>query len=220
MKVALLLPGYLDSPDYQNMIVFEKGLKKLGYKVERLDPCNLWKTGDVDRYTISNFLTQIEDKVSSYNYQNPEEIVLIGHSQGAMVAIIAGSKLFDISKVVALCPPDSRKDSIHKWGKKGRTSKRDLPNNPQKIREFTIPYSFIKDAMQYSASESVKKLHKPLMIFIALEDDVVPPEISEKIVKNANNSYVVRQPNMGHDFRNSKKECELVMKEIEKFLIL
>ena len=40
MKLALLLPGYLDSPDYLHMKIFEKGLKGLGYTTERLDP--LW----------------------------------------------------------------------------------------------------------------------------------------------------------------------------------
>lgn len=64
----------------------------------------------------------------------------------------------------------------------------------------------------------LKKIHKPIMIFIALGDTVVLPEWTEKIVKNANNPYVVRQPNMGHDFRFSQKECDIVMGEIKKFL--
>jgi hypothetical protein len=38
MKVALLLPGYLDSPDYLHMMTFENMLKELGFVVERLDP--------------------------------------------------------------------------------------------------------------------------------------------------------------------------------------
>lgn len=31
MKVALLLPGYLDSPDYLHMQTFSKRLSELGY---------------------------------------------------------------------------------------------------------------------------------------------------------------------------------------------
>jgi pimeloyl-ACP methyl ester carboxylesterase len=219
MKVALLLPGYLDSPNYLHMMIFEKRLKELGYLVERVDPCNLWTSGNIDSYTITNFLKQIKERANFYNEQNLDEITLIGHSQGAMVAIIAGSKISSITKIVALCPPDSRKDSAHKWGKnKVRVSKRDLPNNPDKFREFAVPYSYIEDASNYSASEAVKELRKPLMIFIALEDTVVPPDITEKIVENANEPYVVRQPSMGHDFRLSRKESEIVMSQIENFL--
>ncbi len=38
MKLALLLPGFLDSPDYLHLTTIEKGLQALGYTVVRLDP--------------------------------------------------------------------------------------------------------------------------------------------------------------------------------------
>lgn len=218
MKVALLLPGYLDSPDYLHLVTFEKRLKELGYTVERLDACNLWRTGDVENYTITNFIKQIRERVDSYKNQDPEEIVLIGHSNGAFTSIVAGARMPDVTKIIALCPPPDKEGSEHKWVDGVRVSKRDLPNDSTKFREFAIPDTHIKDAIQYSAVEDVKKINKPIMIFIALDDTVVNPEWTEEIVSNANNPYVVRQPNMGHDFRNSQEECNIVMNEIEKFL--
>ncbi|NMC35563.1 hypothetical protein GYA49_00810 [Candidatus Beckwithbacteria bacterium] len=221
MKLALLLPGYLDSPDYLHMLTFEKRLKELGYAVERLDPCNLWKTGDISNYSITNLLKQIKERITFYKSQQPTEIILIGHSMGGFTAIIAGNRIKEITKIVTLCPPPNRYGSKSEWEKNGgfRCSERDLPNDPQKVRTFNVPYSFAKDGLQYSASKEVKMINKPLMIFIALEDTVVPPSQTEEIVANAQNPYVVRQENMGHDFRYSQKECDLVMKEIEKFLI-
>jgi len=220
MKVALLLPGFLDSPDYLHLKTFEKGLKVMGYSVERLDACGLWTTGDVKNYTISNFLKQIRERVDFYKSQNPEEILLLGHSNGGFTAIVAGARIPEITKIISLCPPPDKKESAHKWGESGvRVSRRDLPDNPNTFREFAIPSSHIEDALQYSAVEDIKYISKPLMIFIALEDIVVAPKLIEEIVSNANNPYVVRQPNMGHDFRHSQAECDLVMKEIEKFLL-
>lgn len=220
MKVVLLLPGYLDSPDYTHLKIFDERLSELGYTVERLDACHLWETGDVNNYTISNFIKQIEQRVTFYRDQNPEEIVLIGHSMGAFTAIIAGSRIAEVTKIVSLCSPPDRLGSVMKWSDSGvRTSKRDLPDDPNKYREFSIPYSFVVDALQYSAENEVKKIKKPLMIFIALNDVIVPPERTERIIANANRPYVVRQANMGHDFRYSKEECTAVMAEIEKFLL-
>lgn len=220
MKLALLLPGYLDSPDYLHMIIFEKRLKELGYTTERLDPCNLWKTGDVNNYSITNYIKQTSDRIKYYKNQNPKEIVLIGHSLGGFVSIIAGSRNSEVTKIIALCPPPNRIKSKADWnGKKFRHSKRDLPDNPMQFRSFDVPYSFAEDGLQYSAVNEVKNIYKSLMIFIALDDDVISPELTEKIVKNAKNPYVVRQPNMGHNFRKSEKECNLVMAEIEKFLL-
>ena len=220
MKLALLLPGFLDSTDYLHMKTFEKRLKELGYTTERLDPCNLWETGDIKNYSITNYLKQIRERVLFYKNQNPEEIVLVGHSLGGFVSIIAGSRINEVTKIVSLCSPSDRVKSAEKWkNQKFLHSERNLANDPQKFRVFDVPYSFAEDGLQYSAAEEVKKIHKPLMIFIALEDTVVPPERTEEIVANANNPYVVRQENMGHDFRHSQKECEKVMKEIEKFIL-
>jgi pimeloyl-ACP methyl ester carboxylesterase len=200
------------------LVTFEKRLKELGYTVERLDVCNLWKTGDVQNYTITNFIKQIKERVDFYKNQNPEDIVLIGHSNGAFTSIVAGSRIPEVTKIVALCPPPDKEGSEHKWVNGVRVSKRDLPSDPTKFREFAIPDTHIKDAIQYSAVQDVKEIHKPIMIFIALDDTVVKPEWTEEIVSNANNPYVVRQPGMGHDFRQSQKECDTVMVEIEKFL--
>lgn len=218
MKLALLLPGFLDSPDYTHMKTFEKGLKKMGYTVERLDLGNLWKTGSFKNYTITNFIDQIRKRIESYKNQNPEEILLLGHSMGAFTAIIAGSKIKEVTKIISLCPPPDRYGSLDEWKDGFRYSKRDLPDDPKKIREFAVPYSFAKDGLQYSAVKEAKNINKPLMIFIALDDTVVEPELTEKIVKAANNPYVVRLQNMGHDFRFSQKECDIVFGEIKKFL--
>lgn len=219
MKLALLLPGYLDSPDYLHMLTFEKRLKELGYMTERLDPCNLWKTGKIENYSITNYLKQIEERVSSYKSQNLTEIILIGHSMGGFVSIIIGARIDEVTKIVALCPPPNIKNSNQEWKKEGvRHSKRNLPKNPQEFRKFEVPYSFVEDAAQYCAEDEVKQIHKPLMIFIALDDTIVPPELTEKIVAEANNPHIVRQKNMGHNFRHSSKECKIVMAEIEKFL--
>lgn len=99
-----------------------------------------------------------------------------------------------------------------------KQSTRELPDNPQETRTFDVPYSFVEDGINYSAVEDVKNIDKPLMIFIALDDKVVFPEETERIIANAKNPYVVRQPNMGHNFRKSQEGCNIVMDEIEKFL--
>lgn len=218
MKLALLLPGYLDSPDYRHMLTFEKGLQELGYSVERLDPCNLWETGDASNYSITNYLAQVRERVVFYQDKKPEEVLLVGHSLGAFTAIVAGS-IREVSKIVALCPPPDRIGPSLRWEEnKPRHSQRDLPDNPDQYRSFTIPYSFVTDGLQYSAVAAAEKLRKPLMIYIGLEDKSIPPANTERIVASAHNPYVVRQPNMGHDFRLSQEECDIVMGEIETFL--
>jgi pimeloyl-ACP methyl ester carboxylesterase len=220
MKLALLLPGYLDSPDYLHFIVIEKKLIKLGYTVEKVDACNLWQTGDVDKYNSTNYLENIVNIINSYKLQNLQEIILIGHSFGGAIAIIAGSKYQEITKVIALCPAVSFWKSNDKWDETGfRFSKRDLPNNPKEFREFNIPLSFVEDRNKYSVSDSLEKLNKPLMVLMGMLDDKVLPTEIEEAMKSANDPYIIRMENMGHNFRSTEAEAESVAIEIEKFLI-
>lgn len=219
MKVALLLPGYLDSPDYLHMKIFERRLKQLGYVVERIDPCNLWSSGDVSNYSVTNYIKNIKNRIDFYKDQEPEEILLIGHSLGGFTSILAGNKFPEVSKIVALCPPSSIEGLAKKWqGKSSRVSKRDLPDDKTNFREFDIPQTFVEDALKFSAIEAVRNIKKPLMIFIGMEDTSVPPEETEILVSNAINPYVIRMQKIGHDFRHSENESDLVMTEIQKFL--
>jgi pimeloyl-ACP methyl ester carboxylesterase len=135
------------------------------------------------------------------------------------VAIIAGVRIAAVTSVVSLCPPADLTASAKKWQASGvRHSQRDLPDDPTQFRSFDVPQTFIDDALQYSAKEEVKSLTKPFMLFIAMEDEVVPPASTEEIAANAPSPYVLRQPKMGHSFRQFPEQTAIVMQKIEQFL--
>lgn len=221
MKLALLLPGFLDSPDYLHLKTFEKRLLELGYKIIRIDACDLWTTRKTDNYTMTNYLKQIEEQISSHKNENPEEVILIGHSLGGLISIIAGNRNALVTKIISLCSPVDISNLAKKWnGNAPKHSERDMPDNSNQTISFEIPYAFVEDGLQYSALNEIKQLSKPVMIFIAMGDKSVLPQETEKIVANAKDPYVIRKENMGHNFRSTRKDCEVVMREIENFLSL
>jgi len=220
MKLAIISPGYLDSPDYFHLVNIGNRLEKLGYTIKRIDPCGLWENGDVKNYNTTNYLKTIRDTIDAYKNEELEELVLIGHSFGGFVAMVAGSRFKEVTKIVSLCPAFSFK-SLSKWDENGiRHSQRDLPNDHSKFRSFDIPVSFCEDRNKYSASTELKNLHKPLMVFVALDDQKVLLEEIEEEMKVLNNPYIVKMPNMGHNFRETLEESNPVADEIEKFLYL
>ena len=221
MKLAILLPGYLDSPDYLHFTIFTRRLNDLGYSVVRLDPCRVWQTGDTNDYSISHYLKDVREVIDAHHSHDLEEVILIGHSLGGFVSIIAGSRFPEVSKIIALCPPARYDEYVKKWQDDGiRHSKRELPQNPDEFRIFSVPLAFALDARTYSAIEAVKSLHKPFMLFIGLEDTVVSPSVTEQLATAASNPYVIRKVGIGHDFRKSEQQTTIVMDEIEKFLSL
>ncbi len=97
-------------------------------------------------------------------------------------------------------------------------SERDLPDNRSEHKSFEVRHTFVEDGLQYSAIKEVENIHKPIMIFIALKDTAVLPKETEKIIAKANNPFVIRQEDMGHDFRDHLNQCQIVMEKIENFL--
>ncbi len=218
MKLAILIPGYLDSPEYTHLITLDKELTKFGYSVKRLDICNLWSGGKIEDYTLSNALTQLSNTIQQSLSDKPEEIILVGHSMGGLLSIVAGDKFEEVTKVIAICPPPDTLGMAGKWVGEIRKSKRDLPEDSSKFREFEVPINYLSDSLKYSAVDSVKTLKHPLMILICMSDTSVPPAESEKIVKLAKEPHVVRLEGIGHDFRHSIKDSNEVCNEVLKYL--
>lgn len=216
-KLALLLPGFLDSPDYLHMNIFSDELKLLNYDVIKIDPCNLWRgNGNINNYSITNYVEQIRDTINN-NHNNYSEILLMGHSMGGFVGIISAASIDYITRVIAICPP-ARLDLIiqHKWNDEGfRISERDLPEDNTRFTKFTVPISFADDATKYSAIDSAKKIIIPLLVVICDEDEVVSPLETEQIcIPGKENIKLIRIEGLGHDFRKSRDETMKVWKEI------
>jgi pimeloyl-ACP methyl ester carboxylesterase len=216
MKLALLLPGYVESPDYHHLVVIDQHLTALGYTTLRVDPCNLWQTGDGSAYSTTGYINQVKDIVNSYLSKNPTEIILIGHSLGSLVALMVGHLFDEVSKVICLSSPASLNNSDHKWIDGFRTSKKDLPDNPTSFRNFTVPVSFTTDRKHYSIPFSLNNNQKPLLVIMGDED----PSTSEieSIVKQMEKSQFIKIKNMGHDFRQSEELCQLVASKIDEFI--
>ncbi|MBA3724486.1 MAG: alpha/beta fold hydrolase [Candidatus Levybacteria bacterium] len=173
----------------------------------------------MQQYSITNYLKDVRKVIDEHTHENPDEIILVGHSVGGYISIIAGERYAEITKIVSLCPPSGFDNPPVKWkGKEYRVCQRDLPNDPTTFREFKVPIAFAYDSFTYNAIEAVKRIEKPLMILIALADTVVPPQDTEKLVMAARNPYSIRLEGVGHNFRYSKEDCAIVMDEIEKFL--
>ncbi len=216
MKLAILLPGYIESPDYRHLVIIDQKLSNLGYQVVRVDACNLWSTCDTQNYTTTNYINQVKQIIESYLPEKPTEIILIGHSLGCLVALYVAKLYKQVSKVICLSPPVALDKSDHKWVDGFRVSKKDLPDNPIDFRQFSVPFSFVNDRKQYSIVDTLNSFTKPFLIIIG-ENDSLLPDV-EELVKNKNIKNFIKIKNMGHDFRQSEELCSQVTSEIEKFI--
>lgn len=225
-KLAILLPGYLDSKDYPHLVALAEDLKNDGYTAVRFDPAGTWESeGDISEYTISGQLEGVrnvlEYMLKQYQYKN---ILLGGHSRGGFVSILYAAQDPRISKVLGIMPPYALiktvdDDKIENWRKTGfRISKRDIPNSKEE-KEFRVPYSNIEDTKQYNVLETVSKLHIPVLLVTGEFDDVISPEDVKKIYDKANEpKKFIELKNIDHDYRLNPGDIKKVNSEITKWL--
>ena len=215
-KLAILMPGYLDSKDYDHFKFLGIELANIGYLAIAFNPTGTWDSdGSVENYSISQYLKDIETVIKYAENQNGKEfseIALLGHSLGGQTALLYGSNHEKISAVIGIMPSasvfkvGSVQRAMPKWLEDGfRNSKRDLPNNPAEIKEFKIPYSFFEDRTNYDVFETIKNYNNDLLLIAGETDVIIKPESVQEICDKATNcsrKEMVTVPGIGHDYRH------------------
>jgi len=223
-KLAIILPGFLDSKDYPHLVDLDNEFKKLGFSTVRLNPTGTW--GDeqnITKYSISQYLEDIDEVINQSGKQ--DRIVLAGHSLGGTVAILYAASHENISTVIAIMSPatylrDENWQKIVKWQKDGfKISVRDLPGDKNVMKKFILPYDFIEDSKKYDVIKEILKFTGNMLLIAGEQDDCVTFDQIQEIYDHANQPKSLKLiRNIGHDYRHNKNEIKIVNKEVVDFI--
>lgn len=186
--LAVLLPGFLFSKDYKNFTSLGDILKENNITTVRFDPTGTWESGaDIEHYSITQYLSDIEQVIEfSLTEKKYENVILIGHSMGGLVANLFASEFEEISTTVAIFSPSSvgvseyMKAKLPNWKESGSTSSKRQAPDSEEIVEIDTPYSFFEDASSYDGKSAVSNLEIP-KLFLAAGLDVA---IADQHVKH------------------------------------
>jgi pimeloyl-ACP methyl ester carboxylesterase len=220
-KLAIILPGFLDSKDYKHYSNLGKFLATKDYLSVIFDPAGTWESGnDMKIYSMSQYLSDIDDVV---NYAKDifkkdfEEIIIIGHSLGGRIALIYAARNENISKAIGLMASNI---SPIKWNKREeRLSKRDYPGNKDMMIQFKVPFSFVEDAMKYDLLSEVSKINVPILLIAGENDEPERIESLKSIYEQANDlTKFVLMKGFGHNYRDNKDQMKKMNEEIWQFI--
>lgn len=220
-KLAILCPGYLDTKDYDHLVILADDLTNQGYTTVRFDPTGTWESeGGIEQYTTSQYLEDIKS-VIEFMFKKHEytHILLGGHSRGGKVSILYAAKDKRISVVLGIMQSsrpltDQRRKQAEKDG--FSISKRDIPGESGE-KEFKVPYTHFIDNDSHNIIEEVKRIHAPIIIVAGELDDLVLPEYVKEVFDAANEpkKYLLIE-GIGHDYRRNKSEIREVNDTILK----
>ena len=173
-KLAIVLPGRLESRDYVHITTCIDMLAGLGFHALSFDPPGSWESpGPIESYTVTDYLNAVSELVE---YCGNKPTVLVGHSLGGSVATLAGASNPHVIAYAALMSLVSgpRKTEDPEWKIDGKvTFYRDLPPGDHRTaeqRRYDLPYSFFEDALKHDTRAALQMCNKPKLFILGKHD--------------------------------------------------
>ncbi len=217
-KLALVLPGRLDTKDYPHMRSHVDYLASRGYFAVSFDPPGTWDSkGDISIYTMTNYLKAINELIEFFGNR---PTVLMGHSLGGTVAMLVGSRNDRVTHIITVMSHASAgRINVKRVDGDVQISRRDIPlTEPVSIREFRLPLNFFDDSKKYHSVDEFKNCPKPKLLFFGAKDALVKPEEVRKIFDIAVEPKRIHELDSPHDYRRHPEIIEEVNRIVGEWL--
>ncbi len=219
-RVAIVIPGRLDTKNYIHMTSHVDYLASKGYYALSFDPPGSWESpGGIEIYTTTNTLKAINEIIDLLGNR---PTVLIGHSRGGSNAMSVGITNKFVTQFVAIMSntgpskvglPADKNSSSH--------TTRDMPPGITKTVErksFILPYSYFEDQMHYDSLSGLKICDKPKLFFYGTNDVLVSKEVVVQAYSMAGDPKEIYELESPHDYRKYPEIIEVVNQTIGEFL--
>lgn len=217
-KLAILLPGQLDTKDYAHMVNHVDYFANRGYLAISFDPPGTWDSpGVIELYTMTNYAKAINELIELFGNK---PTVLMGHSRGGSMAMLVGPKNDCVTHIIAVMSniTPSKLDPKDVIGDI-KISYRDMPpNNKENKKRFDLPVYYFEDAKKHNIFEGLKDCKKPKLLFYGSKDVLVKPENVEVTYKKASDPKKIYELNSEHDYRYHNDIIEEVNSAVSDFL--
>jgi pimeloyl-ACP methyl ester carboxylesterase len=196
----------------------------------------------VDDFSENNPLIELEDirlvineirnaeKFADIRKLSNNELILLGHSRGASLAIVAAAEDNSISKIVCLCPIEKydrftqRQKEV--WRTKGRLEFTDTPSGTKLFISSSYLEAIESNNNRINPVKRIKEIDIPVAIIHAKQDVTVPMIESENIFKYVNNTMSEYRIIEGaghtfgssHPFEGTNKKIEEVLEHTINFI--
>lgn len=220
-KLAIVLPGRLDTKDYACFDSHIDFLTGKGFFAVSFDPPGTWESpGGIELFTTTNYIKAVDELIE---YFENKPTFLMGHSRGGTTSILAGA---NNSRVVGFAPimatygeptppdPEAIKTGI-------KMSHRDLPPGTSKTSErkwFALPINYFKDGEKYNVVDVLKKCAKPKLLFYGTRDEFTKPERVKEVFEAIPEPKMLHELDTNHDYRYHPEVVEEVNKVVGDFI--
>jgi pimeloyl-ACP methyl ester carboxylesterase len=220
-KVALVLPGRLDTKDYAHMRSHVDFLATQGFYALCIDPPGTWESpGGIEVYTTSSYIQAVHELIEALGNR---PTLLMGHSRGGSVSILAGStNPAVVGIVVAMAsyggPSEPKPESVQTGF---QIEPRDLLPGDRRggaQRVFNLPLAYFKDGEQYSPESVLETCTKPKFLIYGTDDEFTTPDEVKEVYAKTPEPKMIKELEVEHDYRYHPEMIEEVNQATKQFV--
>lgn len=218
-KLAIVIPGRLDSKDYAHNISLVDFLSSKGYFALSFDPPGTWESpGGIEMYTTTNYLKAVDELIEFFGNK---PTLLAGHSRGGTVAMLVGPKNPAVNSFIAILSSTGAPDNPDKSRiiDGALISYRDIPPGTSKTKEqmrFDLPLQYFTDGQTYDARSGLSHCTKPKLFFYSTEDDA--NKLEKVGFETSPEPKMIHPLHTEHDYRYHPEIMDEVNQVIGHFL--
>lgn len=211
----LIIPGFTSYPEDETHLSLMEQLRDEGHQTTLVNWPHI--PNHMDRYSMSETLKQAREVAKGID---TNDLIIIGYSMGGIIATELAAKI-NPSKLVLIVSSyqvGNEEDLAGKYKEWMQTRQRVVKSS--KYGELTVPFSFVEDAQQYNALETIRDVHCPVLFLVAGADDKISRSISERFYAAANAPKEWKIiPGMQHKFKYQEGMVEKVSRAILEFIL-
>jgi len=217
-KLALVLPGRLDTKDYAHMVSHVNHLAGHGYYAVSFDPPGTWESpGGLSLYTTTSYAKAVNELIETLGSR---PTLLVGHSRGGAVAMLSSDNPNVEGLILAMAnygtptPPEPKRmqgDILIEY--------RDLPPGSRSpTKTFRLPLAYFKDVGIHKPADALKKFDGPKLMICGTYDKYIASEKVREIYESLRPPKEFLELDVDHDYRHHPDLIEEVNQAVTKFI--
>lgn len=219
-KLAIVIPGRLDTKDYAQNPSHIKFLADRGYYALSFDPPGTWDSpGSIELFSTTNYIKAVNELIE---YFGNKPTLVMGHSRGGTVTMLVGPQNPKITHMVSVNSSYGGPIDVDKpIPNEVNISYRDIPPGDTRTKEqkrFDLPYNYFVDAEQYDALPELSECKKPKLFFYGTKDILTTKDIVQKMYDTSAEPKKIHELDTEHDYRLHPEIINEVNKVLGEFL--
>ncbi|MBP9667300.1 alpha/beta fold hydrolase [Candidatus Saccharibacteria bacterium] len=219
-RIALLLPGRLDTKDYVNFTKHGEFLANLGFFAIAIDPPFTWESpGNIAHYTTTNYVNAVHELIEHFGNR---PTLLLGHSRGGATSMLASNNpaVVGIAVINAAYSAPSAADptKIHNGTLR---EARDLPPGTMRTEEkikFNLPLNYFEDGKLHDPASALLRYAGPKLVVHATRDEFKTFDSVREIYQQLNGPKMFLSIDCTHDYRLFPEAIEEVNAALGSFI--